>query len=136
MPKVAPNVNKDAAKFYRNHFKNFHAGATQVLDWFPEIFKATLTDMRGLFADGELRFMLKACKYNDGYSGRNLIMCCENAIDDWDPMELEIDGEHVVNQLKMSRSPFEKMCLEVFFTAFWRNPRHNKSQKEWIERLQ
>ena len=136
MPKVAPNINEDAAKFYKNHFKNLHSGATIVLDWFPELYKGTLSEMRGKFAENELKFMLKSCKFNNGYSGRHLRLCCENAIDN-DGLDQEcninVNGffEKIDNLL-----PFAKMVLEIFFTAFWRNTRHNKSQKEWIERLQ
>ena len=72
MSKVAPDINEDAAKFYKNHFKNLHAGATIVLEWFPELYKGTLSDMKGKFSENELKFMLKACKFNNGYSGRHL----------------------------------------------------------------
>lgn len=55
---VSPQVSPQAAEYYRSHYKSVNAGAQIALEFYPELRKVALDQMRGTFSANELKMII------------------------------------------------------------------------------
>ena len=138
--KISPRIDDQSRVFLSNHFSTLNAGAEYVLDSFPMLFKRALHEMRGIFSDKELSFLVEAFKepkLSSQLAGQQLRLFCNDAItfgkidDKW-----EIEGEVFSKKIE-TRTSFQLACLEIWAKKFWYSKwgKGDKNLREYVAAL-
>jgi len=119
---IAPRIDHQTIEWYAQNFESATAGATLILESWPTIYTATLSELRGVFSEPELKLMLDVCNglaLTGRLVGSHLLLevadgCVLNGAD----TKWAVDREVLVGKL---RPLLRAQCaaLECWAAAFW-----------------
>lgn len=123
MPKIiSPRIAPVVEDWLTENFKTRTGGAEYVLEAFYSLYRRTMHELKGRFADGELKLMLdvfNSTALTPGIAGQQLLISCvdgmelDNMDDKWD-----VDRASLTGKLQ-ALSLFEAACLEIWANGFW-----------------
>jgi hypothetical protein len=134
--RTAPALDRSTTEMLGDTFSSVNAGATYILDSFPNIYRRTLLEIKGQFNPAELDFLMemqREVKLDSALPGQRLIERINNAVMvlEWDK-RFQIDTDNLSSKIE-NLSAFSKVALELWATAFWTNPKRNR--QKWIDLL-
>lgn len=123
MPKViSPRIAPVVEDWLAENFRARTGGAEYILEAFYSLYRRTLHDLKGRFADAELKLMMdvfNGTALTAGIAGQQLLISCV------DGMELDgLDSKWGVDRDSFTRklqalTLMESACLEIWANGFW-----------------
>ena len=140
---IAPKILAESSEWYAKMFSTLNAGATFVLDSFPNFYAQTLSEMRGMFTQGELCMILDVLNGHGtilltygsapGPAGHHITVSIADSFDLYPGMYQEKwdikDKDDFINRIN-NLPRFFKVCLEVWAAGFWEN-HESTTPEEW-----
>ena len=138
--KISPRIEDQSREFLSANFSTLNAGAEYVLDGFPMLYNRAIHELRGLFSEGELSFLveaLKAPKLSPQLAGQQFKIFCDDAM-----TFRKLDAKWNINNdafLKKIEeiTSFQIACLEIWAKKFWfaKWKKGDKNLREYVKAL-
>lgn len=127
---IAPKIEASSADWISSMFPSLNAGATFILEAMPNIYRRSLYEIDGQFAENELIAILDILEEQGGKisaptAGRTLPFKIEDLCRDND--EYSESFSNRINDLPR----IHLVCLEIWAASFWQQK--EKTREEWVE---
>lgn len=124
MPKIAPRIPDTTAELLPQQFGTVNAGAEYVLSAWPNLYRRTIAELRGVFSYGELMLILDVSNstyLTPGLAGQHLPLSVADgiALDGLDK-KWAVDEESINGKIRELTS-FQAAALEIWARAAWSN---------------
>lgn len=145
---VAPKIQAASAAWYEDMFPNLNAGVTFTLNCFPSFYRYTIMEIRGMFSLGELCMildilnghgaMLLAYQTSPSMVGYHLAFEIEDSFHVYPGSYEEkwkIDDPKGFIERIRTLTMFQKICLELWASAFWEKRHLDELPEKYCEPL-
>jgi len=141
---VTPQLDQQAAEWLEKYYPTKYKGSGTILAAFPQIFAATVAEIKGRFGESELALMIDTM---NGTAITPQIMGQHIAASTADAMALDALGEKWdVNRDDLNRkltdlTAFQKAVIEIWAIGFWQggwNKEYKRTDEEfnrWVDLL-
>lgn len=133
-----PRISEESAEFYKSRYKNLNNGVTVVLENFPAMYKITLHEIKGIFTENELCFIIDVAKSGSrvpAFNGMHLKTNCTDAATYYG-----LDKDLGVSIKALTRkidklSVFHRAVMGLWSASYWTNGKDQYNVFEWAKEL-
>ena len=119
---VGPRIEEKTKDFILKCFENPNSGATYLIESFPNLYRITLLELKGLFETNELKLIIDVYNghmINNEMAGQALYFgihdgCFYDCLDS----KWEIDKEKLLKKID-KLTIYQKACIEIWANGFW-----------------
>jgi len=141
---VTPQLNQETAEWVDKYYPTKYKGAQTTLEAMPQLFLATIAEIKGIFSKGELSLIIdvmNGVSITPQIMGRHVLANVSDAMA-LDDHHKKWDVEKTTMTNKLSECTiFQKATLEIWAVGFWEgawNKGYSRTEEEfsrWLDIL-